>query len=216
VATLRFLLDRADLVLIGGALANTFLLGLKQPVGASLVEAAAVDTEQKSMDIPKIAAALAEGAPRVDASHGWPASVKTKLVLPVDLVASPEARDGAPSSVVTLWEKGDTIAPDGKYFDIGPKTIELYRSILSRAGTIFWNGPMGFFEVEQFAQGTRSIAEAVANAGAFSVIGGGDTETIVTRYGMDGRFDHVSTGGGVSLEILAGKELPVMQYLRSG
>ncbi len=212
--TLRFLLNSSsDIVLIGGALANTFFAGLGKDVGGSLVESSSVDKKQKEMDFLAVAADLYQTAARSDESYAWPIEAARKLVLPVDMIASSRIEEGAPKHRVDV-DNGNAIDPSWKFLDIGPRTVELYSRILSQARTVFWNGPMGYFEVPQFGVGTRQIAESVAQSPAFSIVAGGDTETILEKYGMEGRFDHVSTGGGVSLRILAGKELPVIQFLQ--
>lgn len=214
VATIRYLLEKVDLLLIGGALASTFYKGLGYATERSLVETVIVDKKQKSMDILKVAAELQEHAPTIDASLGWPKGIPLKLLLPCDLVAASGATDDASKTIIDMREKNAAPPKDWEYLDIGPNTISLYKKIIAKAKTIFWNGPMGFFEIAQFGDGTRQIADAIIDTDAFSVVAGGDTETIVGKYGLEGKFDHVSTGGGVSLELLAGKELPVLHYLQ--
>jgi phosphoglycerate kinase len=168
-----------DKLLIGGAMAYTFLKAQNQRTGNSLVEADKVDLAKKL---------LAELGP--------------KLVLPVDHIVVSEIQPGAPHDAV------ETI-PDGKIgVDIGPKTIQAYSRILAGAKTVIWNGPMGIFEKPPFDQGTVAIAKAVANSGATSVVGGGDSEKAVKAAGVSGKITHVSTGGGASLEFLAGIQLP--------
>jgi phosphoglycerate kinase len=168
-----------DKLLIGGAMAYTFLRALNQPTGKSLVEEDKVDLAKRL---------LAELGP--------------KLLLPVDHIVVSEIQPGAPHNAV------ETI-PDGKIaVDIGPKTIQAYSRILAGAKTIIWNGPMGIFEKPPFDQGTVAIAKAVANSGATSVVGGGDSEKAVKAAGVSGKITHVSTGGGASLEFLAGIQLP--------
>jgi phosphoglycerate kinase len=168
-----------DKLLIGGAMAYTFLKAQNHPTGNSLVEADKVDLAKKL---------LTDFGP--------------KLMLPVDHIVASEIAPGAPHEAV------ETI-PEGKIaVDIGPKTIEQYSKVLSGAKTVIWNGPMGIFEKPPFDQGTVAIARAVANSGATSVVGGGDSEKAVKAAGVSGRITHVSTGGGASLEFLAGIELP--------
>lgn len=99
------------------------------------------------------------------------------------------------------------------YLDIGPKTVQYYKKIIKKAKNIFWNGPMGYFEVPDFEKGTKSLAREIAKSNAVSIVAGGDTETIVSKYKLDGQFSYVSTGGGAALEFLAGKQLPVLKYL---
>jgi phosphoglycerate kinase len=168
-----------DKLLIGGAMAYTFLKAENQSTGNSLVEADKVDLGKKL---------LAELGP--------------KLMLPLDHVVVSDIQPGAAHETV------ETI-PNGKIaVDIGPKTIEAYSKILAGAKTIIWNGPMGIFEKPPFDQGTVAIAKAVANSGATSVVGGGDSEKAVKAAGVAGKITHVSTGGGASLEFLAGIQLP--------
>lgn len=168
-----------DKLLIGGAMAYTFLKAQNQPTGKSLVEADKVDLAKKLL---------------VD--------LGPKLLLPVDHIVVSEIQSGAAHDAV------ETI-PDSKIaVDIGPKTIEAYSRILASAKTVIWNGPMGIFEKPPFDQGTVAIAKAVANSGATSVVGGGDSEKAVKAAGVSGKITHVSTGGGASLEFLAGIQLP--------
>ncbi|HLI86500.1 MAG TPA: phosphoglycerate kinase [Bryobacteraceae bacterium] len=168
-----------DKLLIGGAMAYTFLKAQGRPTGKSLVEADKVDLAKKL---------LADFGP--------------KLMLPVDHIVVSEIAPGAAHEAV------ETI-PDGKIaVDIGPKTVDQYSKVLAGAKTVIWNGPMGIFEKPPFDQGTVAIAKAVANSGATSVVGGGDSEKAVKAAGVTGKITHVSTGGGASLEFLAGIELP--------
>ncbi len=168
-----------DKLLIGGAMAYTFLKSQGQPVGKSLVE-----------------------DDKLDLARDLLAKFGAKLVLPVDHVVVSELKEGAPNEVV------DTV-PDGKMgVDIGPKTIDAFSKVIAGAKTIIWNGPMGVFEKPPFDKGTVAIAKAVAQSGAVSVVGGGDSEKAVKSAGVTGRITHVSTGGGASLEFLAGIELP--------
>jgi phosphoglycerate kinase len=168
-----------DKLLIGGAMAYTFLKAQNQPTGNSLVEADKVDLAKKL---------LAEFGP--------------KLMLPVDHIVVSEIAPGAPHEAVA-------IIPEGKIaVDIGPKTIDQYSKVLAGAKTVIWNGPMGIFEKPPFDQGTVAVAKAVAGSGATSVVGGGDSEKAVKAAGVSGKITHVSTGGGASLEFLAGIELP--------
>jgi phosphoglycerate kinase len=168
-----------DNLLIGGAMAYTFLKAQDQPTGKSLVEADKVGLAKKLLE-----------------------EFGAKLMLPVDHIVVSEIQPGAAHETV------ETI-PEGKIaVDIGPKTIENYSRVLSDAKTVIWNGPMGIFEKPPFDQGTVAIAKAVANSGATSVVGGGDSEKAVKSAGVAGKITHVSTGGGASLEFLAGMELP--------
>jgi phosphoglycerate kinase len=168
-----------DKLLIGGAMAYTFLKSQGQPVGKSLVE------EDKL-----------ELADRLLKQFG------DKIVLPVDHVVASELKEGADHETVT-------VVPDGKMgLDIGQQTIENFSKIISGSKTIIWNGPMGVFEKPPFDKGTVAIAKAVASSGAVSVVGGGDSEKAVKSAGVTDKISHVSTGGGASLEFLSGMELP--------
>jgi phosphoglycerate kinase len=168
-----------DRLLIGGAMAYTFLKSKGEATGKSLVEEDKVDLASQLL-----------------AAHG------SKIVLPVDHVVAAELKEGAANEVV------ETI-PEGKMgLDIGPKTVESYSQILSKAKTVIWNGPMGVFEKPPFDKGTVALAKAVADSGATSVVGGGDSEKAIKSAGVADRITHVSTGGGASLEFLSGIELP--------
>jgi phosphoglycerate kinase len=183
LGTIRALSDTADHLLIGGAMSYTFLKALGHDVGTSRVEEDRLDTAESLYE-------AAEG----------------RLVLPSDHVVADALDEDAEASVVE-----DEIPDDLMGLDIGPATIETYREALSGAATIVWNGPMGVFEIEQFAHGTMAMAEAVADAtdaGAFSVVGGGDSVSALGRSGHTDRISHVSTGGGAMLTLLEGEELP--------
>jgi phosphoglycerate kinase len=168
-----------DKLLIGGAMAYTFLKARGEAIGKSLVE-----------------------DDKLDLARNLLAKLGDKLVLPVDHIVASELAAGAANEAV------DTI-PDGKIgVDIGPKTIEKFSQEIGRAKTIIWNGPMGVFEKPPFDKGTVAVAHAVANSGATSVVGGGDSEKAVKAAGVAKQISHISTGGGASLEFLAGIELP--------
>ena len=188
IGAVRNLSTTANDLLIGGAMSYTFLKALGHNVGDSRVEEDRMETAQSLYD---------------DADG--------KLVLPGDHVVAPELDEDAEAQTV-----GENI-PDGMMgLDIGPNTIETYREIIQDANTIIWNGPMGVFEIEQFANGTMAIAEAVANAtddGAFSVVGGGDSVAALGEAGLANRISHVSTGGGAMLTLLEGSPLPGIEAL---
>ncbi|HTP31176.1 MAG TPA: phosphoglycerate kinase [Candidatus Acidoferrales bacterium] len=168
-----------DKLLIGGAMAYTFLRAQGLPTGKSLVEEDKVDLARKLL-----------------------ANLGGKLMLPVDHVVVNEIAVGAPNETVTS-------IPDGKIaVDIGPKTIEAYSQVIAGAKTVVWNGPMGIFEKPPFDKGTVALAKAVAGSGATSVVGGGDSEKAIKAAGVTDKITHVSTGGGASLEFLAGITLP--------
>ena len=168
-----------DRLLIGGAMAYTFLKAQGKPTGKSLVE------EDK-----------------VELAKNLLASLGGKLMLPVDHVVVSEIAAGAPHEAV------ETIGDDKIGVDIGPKTIAAYAAVVAGAKTVIWNGPMGIFERPPFDAGTVALAKAVAGSGAISVVGGGDSEKAIKAAGVAGKITHVSTGGGASLEFLAGIELP--------
>jgi phosphoglycerate kinase len=179
------LVPRVDSLLIGGAMAYTFFKARNVPVGKSLVEedlvGAARDVEQK---------AKARGL---------------RLELPVDHVVAPKLESGAPAETLDV---GDPAIGDRMGLDIGPKTIETYRSVIARAKTVVWNGPMGVFEIDAFATGTIEVARAMAAVKGTTIIGGGDSISAVAKAGVTDRITHISTGGGASLEFLGGRELP--------
>ncbi len=189
LATIDALAQRVDALLIGGAMAFTLIAAAGGRIGASLVE-------PDRFDEVRVARERAE-------ARG------VTIVLPLDVVAAEEASADAPTTVVPA----DTI-PDGwRGLDVGPRTIEAFARTIAGAKTVLWNGPMGVFELEPFASGTTAIARAVAAADAFSVIGGGDSLLAIHRAGLDDAFDHLSTGGGASLEFLEGRALPGITIL---
>ena len=190
IGVLRNLVGRADHILIGGAMANTFLAAQGHAMGASYVEQSAVAT---AVEILALAA-----------------QAGTHFELPTDLVVAPRLEADAPSAVVDV----DGIPADQMALDIGPETVVRYGVLLRRAGTIIWNGPMGVFEVPTFASGTTGVAHAVADCPGTTVVGGGDSVAALEATGLADRITHVSTGGGASLEFLEGKVLPGVAVLR--
>ena len=184
------LLERVDGLLVGGAMAFTFLAAQGADVGGSLVEEDRLDDVRRSLK-------------RAD-ERGIP------IILPEDVVTAPEISADAPTQTVAA----DHIPAGSKGLDIGPRTVEEFARVLSDARTVFWNGPMGVFELEPFANGTRGVAQAVAGADAFSVVGGGDSIAAIRRLGFEDRIDHLSTGGGASLEFLEGRTLPGIAVLQ--
>ena len=185
------LIDRVDCLLIGGGMAFTFLAGQGLSVGDSLLEPDEIEATKRF-----VARARDRGV---------------ALLLPVDIVVADDFRADAQVRVVPASE-----IPDGwRGLDIGPATARLYSDRIGQARTVVWNGPMGVFEMPPFAVGTRAVAEAMASASAFTVIGGGDSAAAVRAFGLgDDRFDHISTGGGASLEFLEGKDLPGLAVLK--
>jgi phosphoglycerate kinase len=180
------LLPHVDTLLVGGGMCFTFLAAEGHDVGDSMLEADQVDACRQLLGTGKI-------------------------VLPIDIVVADDISAGAKTEVVAA----DAIPPGRKGLDIGPRSVELFRDRLTGARTVFWNGPMGVFEVEAFAAGTRAVAEAIAALPhALTVVGGGDSAAAVRQLGVDeARFGHISTGGGASLEYLEGKELPGLTAL---
>lgn len=183
------LLERVDALLIGGAMAFTFLAAQGAETGDSLVEEDRLDDVRGSLK-------------RAD-ERGVP------IVLPEDVVAAGEVSASARKETVPA----DRVPKGLKGLDIGPRTVEEFARILSDARTVFWNGPMGVFELEPFALGTRGVAQSVAGIDAFTVVGGGDSVAAIRRLGFEDQVDHLSTGGGASLEFLEGKTLPGVAVL---
>lgn len=178
--------SRADRFLVGGAMAFCFLKAQGKEVGKSKVEEDAVDAAAKMLD-----------------------DLGDKLVLPSDVVVAPEFSADAPATIVSV----DAIPVDQMGLDIGPESAAHYGSLLKEAGTVLWNGPMGVFEMEPFAAGTRVVAEALAEGEAFSVVGGGDSAAAAALFGVSEKMGHVSTGGGASLEYVSGATLPGLAAL---
>ena len=189
LAVLQRLVERVDALLIGGAMANTFLLADGKKVGASLVEPDALDAA-KSI----VATADRRGS---------------RVLIPTDVVVA-RSMNATDATVVAV----DNIAVDDAALDIGPATAQRFASEIAMAKTVFWNGPMGVFERPPFAAGTLAIARAVADCNAFSVVGGGDSVAAVTEAGVADRISHISTGGGASLEFVEGRTLPGVEALR--
>ena len=189
IPVIEGLLDKADEVLIGGAMAYTFFKAQGLDVGRSLVEEDTIGLASSLLD-------------RIEEK-----TVNFHLPLDHILAAEPEAE--AESRAADAFP----FPSDMMALDIGPKTVEHYAEIISKAKTVFWNGPMGVFEVDQFSQGTTKIAEAVASSGAVSIIGGGDSIAAVTKAGVADKISHISTGGGASLEFVAKGTLPGIEVL---
>lgn len=192
IAVIESLLTRADELLIGGGMANTFLLAQGHAVGTSLAE----------RDLAGLAAELLQRAADND----------VRILLPEDVVVA-AGLDAADAGRVTAV--GD-VGEAGAIFDIGPRTVELYSERIARARTIVWNGPMGVFEKPPFNAGTLGVARAVAGAAGYSLVGGGDSVAAIEQAGLADDIDHISTGGGASLEFLEGKQLPGIAALEQG
>jgi phosphoglycerate kinase len=184
---LEALLTKCDALLLGGGMANTFLAARGLSLGKSLVEEEQLENAER----------IAKDARRK----------RTRLMLPTDAVVAPQIHHRARTRVVAI----DAVPKDQMVVDIGPATRKAYAEYLEKARAVFWNGPMGVFEVPQFAEGTRAIAKVLArrtSAGAITVVGGGDSVAAVEQLGLAEKMTHVSTGGGASLEFLEGKTLP--------
>ncbi|MFE6267805.1 phosphoglycerate kinase [Streptomyces goshikiensis] len=195
LAVIDQLLGKADRILIGGGMAYTFLKAQGHEIGISLLQ---------EDQIPVVLEYLARAE-----------KLGVELVLPVDILASsdfPDLKGKTPAEFITV--DADKIPADKEGLDIGPKTRELYASKIADAETVFWNGPVGVFEHPDYANGTKAIAQALTESGAFTVVGGGDSAAAVRTLGFDeNAFGHISTGGGASLEYLEGKTLPGLAAL---
>lgn len=188
------LMDKVDILIIGGGMAFTFFKAKGLEIGKSLLE-------EEKLELAKELLGKFE-------------SCKAKVYLPVDVVAAPEFKNEAPATVV----KADSIPADLMGLDIGPETINLFREAILSAKTVVWNGPMGVFEFDNFAKGTNAIAQALADAtakGTVTVVGGGDSAAAISKANLEDKVSHVSTGGGASLEFLEGKLLPGVEALNN-
>ena len=189
IGVLENLIGRADRILIGGGMAFPFLKARGLEIGRSLCD--------EDLEVPRRIEEKARGT-------------RTQLLLPVDVVVATEFAEGAPNRPAAVEE----IPADMMGLDIGPRTVELFRAELAGSRTIFWNGPMGVFEKKPFDVGTRAVAQAVADSGARSVVGGGDSVAALEQAGLADRITHVSTGGGASLEFVEGRLLPGVEALK--
>lgn len=181
IPVIESLLPKVDRLILGGGMAYTFFKAQGHEIGKSLLDEASLDFARSVLK-----------------DHG------DKVVLPVDCVVAAKLDPEAAAKVVAI----DGIPADQLGADIGPESAKAFGEIIAAAGTVIWNGPMGVFEMEPFANGTRKVAEAMAESGAVTIIGGGDSAAAVEQFGLADRFTHVSTGGGASLEFLEGKSLP--------
>ncbi|MGY1805285.1 phosphoglycerate kinase [Blastococcus sp. SYSU D00922] len=187
LAVIEALLPKVDRLLVGGGMCFTFLEAQGHEVGKSLLEADQVDTCRRLLD-----------------------EAGDRIVLPVDVVCAPEFSADAPTTTVSV----EQIPEDQMGLDVGPRTVELFGTTLGDARTVFWNGPMGVFELAPFQAGTRGVAAAVGAVAGLSVVGGGDSAAAVRQLGLDeAAYGHISTGGGASLEYLEGRELPGLTVL---
>lgn len=184
IGVIENLLTKVDTILIGGGMAYTFLKAQGKEIGKSLLEEDKIDL---SLDLLKRAS-----------ENG------VEILLPVDVVVADEIASGVETEIVDI----DSIPADKEALDIGPKTAELFAQKIKDAKTVVWNGPMGVFEIKEFANGTNEVASALAQADATTIVGGGDSALAIEMAGLKDKITHVSTGGGASLEFLEGKDLP--------
>ena len=189
IPVIENLLKKVDTLIIGGGMSYTFYKAEGLEIGTSILD-------KDSLELAPQLLKKAEEA-------------GVKMLLPIDVVVADDFNNDAKSAIVDK----DAIPADMMGMDIGPKTVELYKAAIAEAETIVWNGPMGVFEMENFAKGTRAIAEALAESKAVTVIGGGDSAAAVEQFGLADRMTHISTGGGASLEFLEGKILPGVAVL---
>lgn len=185
---LKSLIEKVDTLIVGGGIANTFLVAAGQSVGESLYEASLVETAKQLLNYAK--------------EHG-----KT-ILLPIDTIVSSDIQASS-GLIKTLKE----IQPHDKIFDIGPRAIEALKRTLANAATVIWNGPVGVFENPAFAEGTKALAQAIAESHAFSLAGGGETLAAISQFQVTDRISYISTGGGAFLEWLAGETLPAVAAL---
>ena len=189
ISVIRNLLNKVDVLIIGGGMAYTFFKSMGYEIGTSILDA-------DSVDLAKDLIREAE-------------EKKVRFLLPVDVVCGKEFKNDTETGVY----KAEEIPSDMMGLDIGPETAAIYKEEILNAKTVVWNGPMGVFEMENFAKGTLAVAEAMAQSEAVTVIGGGDSAAAVTQFGLASEMSHISTGGGASLEFLEGKELPGVAVL---
>ena len=189
ISVIRNLLNKVDVLIIGGGMAYTFFKSMGYEIGTSILDADSVD--------------LAKDLIREAEEN------KVRFLLPVDVVCGKEFKNDTETGVY----KAEEIPSDMMGLDIGPETAAIYKEEILNAKTVVWNGPMGVFEMENFAKGTLAVAEAMAQSEAVTVIGGGDSAAAVTQFGLASEMSHISTGGGASLEFLEGKELPGVAVL---
>lgn len=196
IQVITALLDKADTILIGGAMAYTFRKAQGYQVGMSLVED---DKLELALDILKKAEEKG-----------------VKFLLPADTLITQEFKDGAETKNTAPYADGGEIPADWEGIDIGSVAIEEFKQVVAEAKTILWNGPMGVFEIDSFATGTKELAKAVAESDALSIVGGGDSVTAANKFGVAEAMTFISTGGGASLELLEGKDLPGVAALCEG
>ncbi len=186
LTVLEALADKVDQLIVGGGIANTFLLASGKKIGKSLAEPDLLEAAKKVMD-------------------------KVAVPLPTDVVTAKEFAASAAATVKNI----DDVADDDMILDIGPDSAKVLADLIAKAGTVVWNGPVGVFEFEQFANGTKALAAAIANSPAFSLAGGGDTISAINKFGIEDKVNYISTAGGAFLEFLEGKRLPAVDILES-
>jgi len=191
LTVLESLLSKVDQLIVGGGIANTFLAAAGYNVGKSLVESEMIGIAKSLLQRSR--------------------ELKVEIPLPSDVVVATEFSANAEADV----KKIDQVAADEMILDIGPDTAEHFARMFGNAGTIVWNGPVGVFEFDQFGEGTRTLAQAVARSSAFSIAGGGDTLAAIEKYRVEGDISYISTGGGAFLEFLEGKKLPAVAVLEA-
>ena len=184
IGVIENLLDKVDNLIIGGGLAYTFIKAQGHEIGTSLLEEDKIELAKSFMEKAK--------------------EKGVKFYMPIDAVIAPEFGENVESKVVDI----DSIPADWMSLDIGPKTVALYADVIKNSKLVIWNGPMGVFEFDKFANGTKGVAEALASSDAFSVVGGGDSAAAAEKFNLADKMSHISTGGGASLEFIEGKELP--------
>ena len=189
LSILKALADRVDRLIVGGGIANTFMLAAGLPIGKSLAEPGLVDEAHAV-----IASMRARGA---------------DVPVPTDVVVAKEFKADAAAQV----KRAEGVEADDLILDVGPDTASAFAALIAAAGTVVWNGPVGVFEFDAFAKGTETVARAIAASPAFSIAGGGDTLAAIAKYGIDDKIGYISTGGGAFLEVLEGKTLPAFEIL---
>jgi phosphoglycerate kinase len=199
IEVIENLIPRVDRLLIGGAMAYTFFKAMGKPVGKSLVEDDKLDSARDVMSRTVVESGFSRTGER-----------GPQLLLPLDHVVAPKLEAGAPSETLSV---DDAAIGDRMGLDIGPKTVEAYSKALGDAKTVVWNGPMGVFEIDAFAEGTMGVAQAVAKVNGTTIVGGGDSIAAIKKSGVSDRITHISTGGGASLEFLGGQTLPGVAVL---
>ena len=190
LSILRALAEKVDQLVVGGGIANTFMLAAGLPIGKSLAEPDQADQARAVIELMK-----QRGA---------------EVPIPTDVVCAKQFSADAPASV----KPSDQVQDDDQILDIGPDTAQTLAGILKKAGTIVWNGPVGVFEFDAFAHGTKVVSQAIADSSAFSIAGGGDTLAAIAKYGIEDKVGYISTGGGAFLEFLEGKTLPAVAVLQ--